>query len=273
MAPLRGYLPLICLGALTAVTGSGPTVIASSLGVDIVTDTATSAVTILSDDIETVRQRSLVLFCWPAASTLPAVASNARALAAKLNSSCYWPDINYSDKTAANWDVMNHLARLTTMAQALATPGSPAFEDAALSKSYHCALDVFLFAKPAYSNSNWWYKWIGISLQLQVQFLMLTLNRTTASEQASFVNFSYDSAWWIDSYGGGANLVWMIQAELLRGLATTNTTAISQSFSRMWQDVALQSAVKNGQGIQDDFSYHVRGEGKWGQFQLSCEER
>ena len=52
----------------------------------------------------------------------------------------------------------------------------------------------------------------------------------------------------------------MIQAELLRGLATRNMTAVNQSFSRMWADVAIQSAVSNGQGIMADWSYHFHGE-------------
>ena len=40
---------------------------------------------------------------------------------------------------------------------------------------------------------------------------MLGANRTTAAEMDLLTQYSYDAAWWIDAWGGGANLVWMIE--------------------------------------------------------------
>jgi chondroitin AC lyase len=53
------------------------------------------------------------------------------------------------------------------------------------------------------------------------------------------------------------NLVWMIQAQLYRSLATRNVTGIEQGFTRMWQDIAVQPLDK--EGVQNDFAYHFHG--------------
>jgi hypothetical protein len=55
----------------------------------------------------------------------------------------------------------------------------------------------------------------------------------------------------------GANLVWMIQVEIYRSLATNNITGIEQGFTRMWEDVAIQSS--SNVGIQFDWAYHFHG--------------
>ena len=112
--------------------------------------------TVCGDDFDTVKQRCLQQFCYPAAAALPSIVSSALSLASKLNATCYWPDINYNQQERANWDTINHLSRATTMAQALTTPGSTVFDNAALSKSYHCALGAYMFHKPAFTNPNWY---------------------------------------------------------------------------------------------------------------------
>lgn len=120
------------------------------------------------DDLETVRLAALRLFAWPAAAELPAVAREAAALAAALNASYQWPDLNYTDaQDRADWSAFNHLGRVVTLAQAYATPGSPSFEQAALAAPLHGALAVWISCRfdgsgpPCLVNSNWWYQWIG----------------------------------------------------------------------------------------------------------------
>lgn len=84
---------------------------------------------------------------------------------------------------------------------------------------------------------------------------MLGLNRTTPSEQATLIERSYDSAWWVNPYGGGANLVWMAQVEIMRGAATGNVTALNQAFNVMWANCVLGNVTANWQGIVADSSY------------------
>ena len=182
---------------------------------------------VAGDDMATVRDRARHAFGWTSADIGATVAS-AMGFAKALNATCYWPDIDYFSTDRANWLTEAHLDRVETMVQALTTPGSPAFEDAALSTAAHCALGVWLARH--FTNSNWWYQSIGTEILLQSTFLMLGTNRTSPSEQALLTKYSYDSDWWVNPYGGGANLVWMIQVEIMRGAATSNTTALQQAF-------------------------------------------
>ncbi len=41
-----------------------------------------------------------------------------------LNSSCYWPDINYYDEDIVDWRIAEHASRGTTILQALTVNGS-----------------------------------------------------------------------------------------------------------------------------------------------------
>jgi hypothetical protein len=117
-----------------------------------------SAPLALCDDMETVRLAALRLFAWPASSSLPALASQSRSLAASLNASGFWPDIDYNDPAdRADWRTINHLSRVNLMVQALATPGSPVFEDAALGASAHRALATWTtnWLSGRFHNENW----------------------------------------------------------------------------------------------------------------------
>lgn len=212
-----------------------------------------------ADDLETVRLRALTLFAYPSAAALPAVVAEARALQRLLNASFYFTDIDYDDPTdRADWKTFVHLGRVNTFVQALTAPGSAAFEDAALSAAAHGALAVWTARR--FTNTNWWYSFIGVPLNMGQVYIMLGENRTTAAEREALTAFSYDAAWWLNDWGGGANLVWMVQCELLRGLASGNVTAVAQGFETMWADVTVKSPVANGQGIMPDGSYHFHGQ-------------
>jgi hypothetical protein len=80
-------------------------------------------------------------------------------------------------------------------------------------------------------------------------------DNATSFEIEKIKEISYRACWWLPSpYYVGTNLVWMIQVQLYRSLATRNTTGIEQGFSRMWQDVIISNTTQNG--IQADWAYH-----------------
>jgi chondroitin AC lyase len=216
-----------------------------------------SSRSVVGDDMAVVRDRARHAFGWTTADISTTVTA-AKGFAKALNATCYWPDIDYFSTDRANWLTEAHLDRVQTMVQALTKPGSPAFEDAGISTAAHCALGVWLDRH--FTNSNWWYQCIGTEILLQSTFLMLGTNRTSPSEQALLTKYSFDSSWWVNPYGGGANLVWMIQVEIMRGAATGNATALQQAFSVMWADVRMGSVSENWQGIVADQSYHFHGQ-------------
>jgi chondroitin AC lyase len=208
-----------------------------------------------NDDIAIIRQRVLQLTVWPTPENIPTTVQNALSYSRSLNSSCYWPDIDYSDTHIVVWSTATHMYRITTMLQALTVNGSTVQNDPHIMAEVHCALNVWFMHD--WLNPNWWFNQINIPLQATSQLLMLSDNATSL-EIEKIKEISYRAAWWLNrSQDVGANLVWMIQCQVYRSLATNNITGIEQGFSRMWQDVAISPL--GGEGVQYDWSYHFHG--------------
>ena len=209
----------------------------------------------VNDEISTIRQRVLQSMVWPANQTIPSITRNAILFAQTLNETCYWSDIDYRDRSVVVWKTEQHMFRITTMLQALTVPGSTVSNNTQLRSAIHCALNVWLIND--WQNPNWYFNQIGIPLQVTSQLLMLGDN-VTSFEMEKIQEISYRAAWW--NGGGqttGANLVWMIQVQLYRSLATNNLTGIQQGFNRMWRDIAIARPTEVG--VQSDWSYHFHG--------------
>jgi chondroitin AC lyase len=207
-----------------------------------------------NDDIAIVRERVLKLMIWPSDNAIPATVQLALSYTQKLNKTCYWPDINYYDKSIVIWNTASHMDRITTMLQALTVNGSTVRNDTKMRTAAHCALNVWLTND--WQNPNWWFNQIDIPL-LSTGHLLMLGDDATSFEIEKIKEISYRANWWIHPDDTGANLVWMIQAQLYRSLATNNATGTEQGFSRMWHDIAVLPL--GGQGIQSDYSYHFHG--------------
>jgi chondroitin AC lyase len=208
-----------------------------------------------NDDFSTIRERVLELMIWPSKENISVVVHNALNYTQTLNSSCYWPDVMYHDKRLAGWRTVEHLRRVTAMLQALTVNGSTVQNDPRIRTAVHCALNVWLVND--WQAGNWFDNEVVVPIATTGQLLMLGDN-TTSFEIEKIKEISYRAAWWLHrSTDVGANLVWMIQAQIYRSLATNNITGMEQGFARMWQDVAIQTA--NNVGIQYDWSYHFHG--------------
>ena len=208
----------------------------------------------MNDDIVIIRQRVLEMIIWPKTNTISSIVKTAISYNEKMNSSCYWEDINYADRTLAVWATEEHLTRVNVMIQALTVPGSSVHNDPQLTIGAHCALNVWLVRD--WLNPNWWFNQIGIPLLVTGQLLMLG-NNATDFEVQKITEISFRSDWWQHDHGTGANLVWMIQVELYRSLATNNRTGLVQGFTHLWKDIVVLPL--GGQGIQSDWSYHFHG--------------
>ena len=208
----------------------------------------------MKDDIATMRQRILEMVIWPPKGNISNTVQSAISYNEKMNSSCYWEDINYDGKTLADWSNREHLMRVNIMLQALTVPGSSVQNDPHLAIGVHCALNVWLVRD--WLNPNWWFNQIGIPLLITGQLLMLGDN-ATSFEIEKITEISFRSDWWEHDPGTGANLVWMIQIELYRSIATKNRTGLEEGFTRLWKDLVVLPI--GGQGIQSDWSYHFHG--------------
>lgn len=206
------------------------------------------------DDISIIRERVLKLMVWPAEENISITIENAIIFNKTLNSSCYWPDIDYSDQHV-HWQTADHMYRITTMLQGFTINGSTIRNDTTILSSVHCTLNVWLTRD--FRHRFWWYNRIGIPQEATKQLLMLGDN-VTSFEKEKILDISYRADWWNGgSVPVGANLIWMIQVQLYRSLATKNLTGINQGFSRMWEDVTMKPL--GGQGLVNDWSYHFHG--------------
>lgn len=208
----------------------------------------------LNDDIAIIRQRVLEVMIWPTDKSTASIVQLALSYTQTLNRSCYWPDINYHDKNIVVWNTAEHMDRISTMLQALTINGSTVQNDTRMRAAAHCALAVWLTND--WINPNWWFNQINTPLQATSQLLMLGED-ATSFEIEKIKEISFRANWWIHPDDTGANLIWMIQAQLYRSLATNNVTGTEEGFARMWRDIAVLPL--GGQGIQNDWSHHFHG--------------
>ncbi len=215
---------------------------------------ACPSISLPNDDLDIMRQRVLEVAIWPTPDMIPIIAQNASEYSNTLNSSCYWPDINYTNPTVIGpWDLERHILRVTTMVQAVTVNGSSVKNDPKILANAHCALNVWL--DNDWENPNWWFNEIGIPLLVTSQLLMLGDN-VTSFEVQKITEISYRAAWWVPSpFRTGANVVWEVQIEIYRSLATKNRTGIDEGFSRIWQDVTFSNITAGG--VQPDWAYHA----------------
>jgi chondroitin AC lyase len=239
-----------------------------------------------ADDVAVVRHRILESFCWPPSwasrASLVAAAGQAREYASRLYPNGTWPDVVYDDpQDRTIWQTAEHTARVQLMSGALSYPGSPAFNDGALFNSTRLALNAWLVGN--YTNLNWWWTILQTPQTIAASFLMLDVLPSAPGAREPFPNeyeraaslaVIFRAAWWDAALGyivTGANLAWMVQAQLLRAVwpSLLNSSAIDGGFERLWQEVKvvpwLPDCTINGwcngtnQGIQADGSWHFHG--------------
>jgi chondroitin AC lyase len=209
----------------------------------------------IRDDLSTVRDNVRKIMLWPSPDQLPAVLSQAIANLSVLDpTTCQWPDLNYLTRGPENWDPVLHMFRISTMTAALTVPGGLT-NNTRLSAAIHCALKVWI--EQDWQNPNWWWNCIQDPLIATGIMMMLGVEQMSKYEIDAIVNMSYHADWWIRDWDVGANLVWELQVQLYRGLATSNYSAVAQAFELMWQTVQVQNLTN--MGIQTDWSYHFHG--------------
>ena len=227
----------------------------------------------VGDDVATVRDAILRELLWSAGSPR-ASAAEASLWASTLDqSNGTWPDITYNDPNdRTNWKAAEHTSRVQALAAAVALPGGPLFRNESTFACARRALAGWLKLDPP--NTNWWWIILQSPQTLSASYLLLSLvGDTTPAPAPAFPTpaeldaglvFMYRAAWWNASLGyevTGANLAWMIQVQLTRGVLPTaiNETALTQGFERLWEEVKIVNDTNDdkNQGIQVDSAYHM----------------
>lgn len=224
-----------------------------------------------TDDFDTVRQRLLSLLCYASVNSLPSVVNDALIFSDRLLPNNTWADINYTDYMDRTiWNTSNHLSRVMMMTQAVSDPRSPQYGNASLVNSTRRAYSYWYTTDP--QNLNWWFDIIFVPQLFGCITLMLgelpsSFNFPNPIEANKSLEFTYRAAWWNSSLGyetTGANLDWMMQAQLTRGCFryNENVTALQQGFTRLWEEAKIVNRsmdYNDAQGIQHDYSYFFHG--------------
>jgi chondroitin AC lyase len=190
------------------------------------------------------RERELLL-----RGRLPDV-PKARAWVASLGAEGRWPDIDYNDKQPAGWKTSQHLDRILTLSRLVADPMSPLHDDPAFLAAIGRGLDDWITHR--YHNSNWWHNDIGVPIMMRDTIVLLADRLSGARRTGALAVLSqYGRA----KAGDGANTMWEARLGLDYALLTGDA-ALADSQSRL---IGGEIAVKKGEGIQSDGSYHQHG--------------
>ncbi len=212
-----------------------------------------SAATLADAEMQTLKERLLASFL-PAAAELPATVADARSAMQQQQPDGSWPDLDYADK-ANRWPANTHLKRLGDMARALRAPKSPLLNAPQLRDQSLRALRFWL--KNDYQNPNWWHNLINVPRQIGQVSLLLQDDLSPADmigvdkilDRASFPNVE-------SRLKTGANLVWLANNNILRGVFDPEPQRAADAFMAIWNEIKI---AHRKDGIQPDWSFHQHG--------------
>lgn len=187
--------------------------------------------------------------------TNPEQMEHLRTLSAKYAASLQpdgrWSDIQYQTSERANWGAAEHLQRTLVMAKnsrLLHKNGKP---DSALDEKVIRALRAW--TDQDYRNPNWWWNQIGVP-QLTGEIATLMRPELPKEELVKVADIMTRSVWhkWT-----GANLIWGVENEIVRGCLEGDPVTVKEGYERMYEEIKVVSPKE--EGIQQDDSFHQHG--------------
>jgi chondroitin AC lyase len=193
-------------------------------------------------DLAVVRQRLLDL-----CAVVPDP-NEVRGWVATLNTDGAWPDIDYGDRSHANWKPAIHVRRLAALAAAYAVAGSELAGDGSTLEAALRALDHW-YAED-YTCPNWWYNVIGVPMAVYETLLLLApdLNDERMVSGLRVLERA-------ELGMTGQNLVWVATITVARGCLDGDALIAKQAFDRIADEIRVTEA----EGIQPDWSFHQHG--------------
>lgn len=194
-------------------------------------------------DLETVKAR-IVTGARKASPDL----KQARAIVQSQQPDGAWGDVAYDAKDRMLWPPMEHLERLSVLAEAYASDKISETERAEVAQAFVRGFDVWLARDP--KSSNWWYNEIGAPQSLYRTMLLAEpllkdgrLERGCALLTRAKLGMT------------GQNLVWLAENVIGRACLQRDTVLMAEAFKRIEAEIV----VAEKEGIQPDFSFHQHG--------------
>lgn len=173
-------------------------------------------------------------------------------LAATMRKGGYWQHIDYDCFFRTNWEPIEHLESLRTMAIAYITPASKYYGSPSLFTIINDGLQYWDITNP--TSHNWWYGDIGGSQTLADILVLLSQGEKSINDSLSsnlYVKLSKsDPKKWT-----GANKLDIARHHLYRGCLLRDDSLVSSSVDESFFSVR----ITREEGIQEDMSYQQHG--------------
>ena len=171
-----------------------------------------------------------------------------RRLLGLFDAGGFWRDIDYADRTRGRWQPSLHLTRMYALAKLYVDPASAWHGDEEIGRVLHGGLAYWYTKKP--SSLNWWHGEIGVPKKLAAILLMIRgeLSGPELEQGLRIIERS--------RFGRtGQNKVWLAGNNLMRGLLTDDEALVAEARDQIAEEIV----VTDGEGIQDDWSFHQHG--------------
>ncbi len=186
-----------------------------------------------------------------AASGSQTLADKAALYLRQQNADGSWSDIDYEDRARADdWEPLNHLLRLNTLAADFYQKLSADPDDSSLAllgRHIRKGLDFWYQVKP--ESNNWWWQEIGKQMYLGPISLMAESVLPEPLRAKIIIDFP------AVPYGDGANLTDLSKAAIYGGLLSGDHKRIAAGIAGIKTSVVISLE----QGIQADNSFHQHG--------------
>lgn len=159
-----------------------------------------------------------------------------------------WEDIPYAAKDRMLWPPMEHLERLTALAEAFESAKAPEAGRAALAAAFVKGFDFWVGRDPI--SSNWWYNQIGAVRSLY-RLMLLTEPLLTGGRLQKGCELLARAKLGMT----GQNLVWLAENVIGRACLQRDAEPMAAAFRR----IEAEFVVTEKEGIQPDFSFHQHG--------------
>lgn len=217
------------------------------------TGTKPSVVNVGTADIHVISDR----YVASVLPTNPEQIEHLRTLSAhyadSLGSDGEWPDIEYQTSERANWSAVEHLERTLVMAKSSRLLHKNSKSDSVLDEKVIHALRAW--TDQDYRNPNWWWNQIGVP-QLMGEIATLMQPELPTVELAKVEEIMARSEWRKGRWTG-ANLIWGVESEILRGCLEGSPDTVKEGYDRMYEEIKIVSPKE--EGIQQDDSFHQHG--------------
>ena len=175
-----------------------------------------------------------------------------------------WSHVKYDDTSQMSWKASAHLGLLYNMAIAYHSPSHAPYRDPRILQGIEKGLALWYQRKP--TSTNYWYRVIGQQLTLG-PILLLMQEEIKANLVDTGVGYLYDVLDVPSPYGPdskrtfpasawtGANLIWIAQETIWRGLLKQDETDIRKGLGYIKSEIEIVTR----EGIQPDLSFHQHG--------------